>query len=146
MCSLPLGGSQGEPPPRRVSVRVERSLAHQGSRTSFESVLVRRDAPISELLHATSASSGVPWNKLILADVWQNKVHRFFCATDPVDEVTQQDDVVAYEAQDPQLIIPGRRASRSGGGSYASPMMTECIYHAQRRCEEGGPPASHCCI
>ena len=90
-------------------------------------MLVRRDAPISELLHATSASSGVPWNKLILADVWQNKVHRFFCATDPVDEVTQQDDVVAYEvATIRRPTTRGRRDNLCGGGNYASLMMIEC--------------------
>jgi len=106
--SLPLRKALGAPPPRRVSVRIERSvLSNSTRRTTFESVLVRRDAPISELLHAAAAAHGkVRWQHLVLADVWQNKVHRFFCATDPVDEVTSQDDVVAYEVRDPQAFYP----------------------------------------
>ena len=103
LCSFLFRRSR-EPPPRRVSVRVD------AARTSrFKDVLricTSERCPYLRVVTATSASSGVPWNKLILADVWQNKVHRFFCATDPVDEVTQQDDVVAYEVQDPQAYYP----------------------------------------
>ena len=65
---------------------------------------------------------GVPWNKLILADVWQNKVHRFFCATDPVDEVTQQDDVVAYEVNDPQAYYPWTARQRLAEAACVCPL------------------------
>jgi len=103
--SLPLRRSAGAPPPRRMAVRLELTTPTPG--TSFESVLVAPGAPASEILHEVAlARPGVDWTRLVLAEVWHHKIHKVFVLSEPVDEIAQADELVAYEVDEPSAFLP----------------------------------------
>ncbi|KAH8073313.1 hypothetical protein JL720_10903 [Aureococcus anophagefferens] len=103
--SLPLRRSAGAPPPRRMAVRLE--LTTPTPATSFESVLVAPGAPASEILHEVAlARPGVDWTRLVLTEVWHHKIHKVFVLSEPVDEIAQADELVAYEVDEPSAFLP----------------------------------------
>lgn len=65
---------------------------------------------IGDLCHAVAVLTGAPQDKLVVADVYNHRFHKFFLVQEQLSHITEKDDIFVYEVpinalDDPDTIV-----------------------------------------